>query len=205
MASPVARSAFPSQPIDFPRSSGGILINSDGPAPLAPPGQGYGQRGRPTAITVSKPASPPTEITPIVRNSSVDKGDENLLGSSPRIRFAPLPEPPRPRSLSTGRNLAVVTGEDTDGNTNYHLELRNMENGDEHALDDDSGSDEGHDEHGRRRSWVTMGLDVGGMGSKMGMGGKGSWMGTKKLLGKPKEEDIGAPLKKSTSNGMTPT
>jgi hypothetical protein len=70
--------------------------------------------------------------------------------------------------------------------------------GDEHAIDDAETSDayegaaddgEAYDSNGRRKSWVTMGMNMGG------------WMGMKK--GK-KDEDFGVPLKKTVSGSSLP-
>lgn len=193
---------------------GGILLNGDGPAPLAPPGQsGAGQgreRGRPAAIITSRSSatsrSPAAAIGSTAdSHAAAAAADAASVGnngsSSPRIRFAPLPDPAlmKPRSLSTGRNVGLTAAEGPNGEREYNVELHYGDH--EHALDDGDDSDEyDYDPSGRRRSWVpSMGsVHLGSMASV------GSWMGGKKLLGKPKEgsgDDYGAPLKKSVSAG----
>ncbi|WVQ85359.1 hypothetical protein IAT38_007524 [Cryptococcus sp. DSM 104549] len=131
-------------------------------------------------------------------------GDDTSPKPAHKIRFAPLPDPRRPRSLSTGRNIAL--GEsvlDENGEETRGLVLRGMGENDE-AVDDeydeeDDGEDGGEGGEGagkRGRSWSKT------MGS--------SWKGTKKLLSgknpvKEKEKegayDQGAPLQKSVSTG----
>lgn len=68
------------------------------------------------------------------------------------------------------------------------------------GMGDDDDAEYSDDDSGRRKSWaVSMGK------SSLSMG-KSSWKGTKKLLGaKPKEEELGAPLKKSVSTGGVTT
>lgn len=77
-----------------------------------------------------------------------------------------------------------------------------LDDEDEEGDDGDEDDDEEYsdDDNGRRKSWaVSMGSM--GMGS-MGKMSKSSWKASKKLLGaKPKEEEFGAPLKKSVSSG----
>ncbi|WWD18142.1 hypothetical protein CI109_102591 [Kwoniella shandongensis] len=144
------------------------------------------------------------------------------LGMSPKppkIRFAPLPDPRRPRSLSTGRNIAWTTTIGEDGQEGRQYEIKGMDRDDDSALldsegigpddendmavedeeDDEDGDEDGESGgHKRGRSWSKT------MGS--------SWKGTKKLLSgknpvtKEKEEESsygtnGAPLKKSVSTG----
>jgi hypothetical protein len=90
-----------------------------------------------------------------------------------------------------------------------------MDNGNEHALDDsdDDGSDDmdgddgeggGYDAHGRRRSWVSMGMNMGSMGSWMGKSSS-SKKGKKEKEKEDYNSEIGAPLKKSISSSMIPT
>lgn len=164
---------------------------TDGPQAAAAP-SGI-ERGRPAAINTSRTAPSRSPTDGSSGGLTTDGGVPTAV--SPRIRFAPLPDPhSKPRSLSTGRNLGLVAAEGPDGERQYSVELKDY---DEHALDDeddDSGEDSG--DSGRRRSWM-------GMGS-MTKATKSSWKGTKKLLGKPTKESSGdemggAPLKKSVS------
>lgn len=171
--------------------TGGILINrvedervlprrspTDPPSPIriAAPASGIA-RGRPKSVSL-----PPANTT---------TPENNGQSSSPRIRFAPLPDPAvHGRTLSTSRP-----------DQDHVSEVRNLGPGaadnDEAVDDDDEDTDEDYDwegdNNGRRRSWaVTMGM--------------GSWKSSsKKLLGggsssksKP-ASNFGAPLTKSVS------
>ncbi|GHJ85716.1 hypothetical protein NliqN6_2118 [Naganishia liquefaciens] len=93
-----------------------------------------------------------------------------------KIRFAPLPNPRRQRSLSTGRNIAITATLESDGTRtlqrharmdpdqeNYFSEPSNTAGyDDEEAVDDvDFDEDEGDDDaegRGKRSSWKTMGM-----------------------------------------------
>jgi len=205
MASPISRSSF--QTTEFPRATGGILLNPTDSPPLSAPGAGYGQRGRPAAITIVRSGSAqasPTDTTP---HHDGGAGTGGEMSSSPRIRFAPLPDPHRPRSLSTGRNVGLRGSDGPNGEREYHVELQHMS---DHAIDDDDDDDNEGSEtsDGRRRSWVPS-MGMGQMGSKMtmgmNMGSMGSWMGMGGSKKSKKEDEIGAPLRKSVSSGMTPT
>ncbi|KAL7423701.1 hypothetical protein Q5752_001283 [Cryptotrichosporon argae] len=125
-------------------------------------------------------------------------------GTRPKIRFAPLPDPRRPRSLSTGRNLGFRASLEPGGARQVAWELRGVDGtgyGSEEAVDDGSSDEGGADEAGdgddegeggrRGLRWV-MGVPVPG------------WKGTRKLLGgktKEAEYELGGPLKKSVSTG----
>lgn len=93
-----------------------------------------------------------------------------------KIRFAPLPNPRRQRSLSTGRNIAITATLESDGTRtlqrharmdpdqeNYFSEPGNTAGyEDEEAVDDvdfdeDDGDDD-NDDKGKRSSWKTMGM-----------------------------------------------
>lgn len=159
------------------------------------------------------PDSPRTPISPIEPVSPQVGAQSHVPLASPsgqpRIRFAPLPDPRRPRSLSTGRNVELKPTEGPDGETTRTIEIRgvapSVEYDDDDAVLDDVDGEEGEegwsDSRGRRWSKsMTMGMTVGSMNSVPG------WRGTKKLLGlkedkKDKEEAYleGAPLKKSVS------
>ncbi|OCF75229.1 hypothetical protein I204_04082 [Kwoniella mangroviensis CBS 8886] len=134
----------------------------------------------------------------------------NVNAKSLKIRFAPLPDPRRPRSLSTGRNIAWTNQVDENGDEKRQLSIKDhtTPDDDEYAVQDDSDEeerggeeDEGDGKSGRRWS-KSMGLSS-------------SWKVSKKLLTgknpiKDKEKDKedgfmtypqGAPLKKSVSTG----
>lgn len=146
-------------------------------------------RGRPPGVRVV-PVPIQTNVVPPSPNPGNTSADGD---QSPRIRFAPLPDPHRPRSLSTGHNVGHRVSEGPNGEREYTLELRNMTMEDD-ALDDNaidehanmySDTDDDGDDHddydwerdGRRRSWA---VSMGSM-STMGMGS--AWSGTKKLVG----------------------
>ncbi|KAK8865677.1 hypothetical protein IAR55_000822 [Kwoniella newhampshirensis] len=135
---------------------------------------------------------------------SPDLSAAHMSPKPPKIRFAPLPDPRRPRSLSTGRNIAWTTTIGEDGEQSRRYEIKGMDDDfrtdeDEEDEEGEEGEDGGNGGHKRGRSWSKT------MGS--------SWKGTKKLLSgknpvkeKEKEEDSlygtnGAPLKKSVSTG----
>ncbi|KAL1405091.1 hypothetical protein Q8F55_008714 [Vanrija albida] len=176
--------------------TGGILINraedervlprrspTDPPSPvrIVAPASGI-TRGRPKSVSL-----PPA-------NTPGAPADTPGQSSSPRIRFAPLPDPAvHGRTLSTSRP-----------DQDHVSEVRNLGPGgadNDEAVDDDDDDDQDTDEdyswdqdNGRRRSWaVTMGM--------------GSWKSSsKKLLGgstgsksKTLSSSFGAPLTKSVS------
>ncbi|ORY24673.1 hypothetical protein BCR39DRAFT_600416 [Naematelia encephala] len=185
--------------------TGGILLNSikrgsEPPSPLSSTG-GLPRRSSEPESPVT-PTSPSFPSPPLVSPSA---------STTQRIRFAPLPDPRRPRSLSTGRNVVWKPTVQADGSISRSIEIRGSplagddeDDADQALADEDAGDDEdgsggedGVDGHKRGRSW-----------SKSMM--SGSWKGTKKLLGvssfakdKEKEEPYGegAPLKKSVSTG----
>ncbi|ORX35411.1 hypothetical protein BD324DRAFT_96762 [Kockovaella imperatae] len=207
-------------PIDsVPR--GGILLNSRRlsdspkvrPVDLAFTTIGSSSLSSRNMTSFESDNNPQTPETPVV---DLPSGANHLspVGSSPmlspsesghshsaRIRFAPLPDPRRPRSLSTGRNIAWVAGEGPTGETTRTVELRGVkpdQGYNEEYVDDESEDDflrrrsegESDDEEKRGRRWSRT----------MGSWGKG----TKKLFGLKDAEDAysdGAPLKKSVSTG----
>lgn len=94
-----------------------------------------------------------------------------------KIRFAPLPNPRRQRSLSTGRNIAITATMESDGTRTLQRHARmdpdheffsdssNMGTGcaDEEAVDDDDLEEDDDDDDynegkGKRASWKTMGM-----------------------------------------------
>lgn len=189
--------------IEGPRSS--ILLNShERPVIQEKKSLLQPSRGRPPAVRVI-PAPIQTNVVPPSPNPGTTSADGD---QSPRIRFAPLPDPHRPRSLSTGHNLGHRASEGPNGEREYTLELRNMTMDDdaldENAVDDEDVSDQDLDDDddsdhedydwerdGRRRSWA---VSMGSMGS-MGMGS--AWSGTKKLVGL---KDT-TPQKKTSASG----
>lgn len=81
---------------------------------------------------------------------------------SPRIRFAPLPEP-RPRSLSTGRNVDFTPGEGPEGERIYSVGLQNMEYDDTfYTTDENDESDDESDDDSDASidwgKWMTLGM-----------------------------------------------
>lgn len=193
----------PFQPtIEAPRSS--ILLNPHERPVIQESRKPAWQptRGRPTAVRVVPPPIQTTVIPPSPnRSPNPATGTSDDGNKSPRIRFAPLPDPNRPRSLSTGHNVGHRVSEGPNGEREYTLELRNMtmddEGLDDNAVDEDSISDEDDDDDrdydwendSRRRSWA---VSMGSM-SSMGMGS--AWTGTKKLVGLKPD----TPHKKSAS------
>lgn len=133
-------------------------------------------------------------------------GSGSGSGVTPRIRFAPLPDPHRPRSASAGESATTQASLGSpSGHVHQTLVVRKGYDNDQAVYDDE---DEYHtdgevDKRGRRWS-KSM-----GMGSmSMGMGSMATmvpgWKETKKLLtGKSSDEayEEGAPLKKSISTG----
>ncbi|WVQ97019.1 hypothetical protein IAU59_004129 [Kwoniella sp. CBS 9459] len=175
--------------LNFPEGSSSVGRTSDSDSPITP---SFSQ----TLESAFPPASPNLSIT---------------NGKSLKIRFAPLPDPRRPRSLSTGRNIAWTAQVGEDGEERRALAIKDH-NADEYAIEDEEDDEEDDEDgiegedgpggHKRGRSWSKT------MGS--------SWKGTKKLLSgknpvstkeKEKEKDdqsgygAGAPLKKSVSTG----
>ena len=198
-----------SPPLPSPTSpenrSRGILLN---------PSSSSSPHPRPNLIsTISSPGffnrdseTSPIEsiITPILRD--LPDGSTSRMSvefpisavERPKIRFAPLPDARRPRSLSTGRNMNWKAELSQNGQRTRQLEIRGYDRSDgydETALDDMEMVDEDH-ESGRGRKWSkTIGTYSG-------------WTGTKKLLkaaSGEREESLGyssgAPLKKSISTG----
>lgn len=155
------------------------------------------------------PISPALSASAQLINNASEKIPADQLPSTVRpgvpirapskIRFAPLPNPRRQRSMSTGRNIAVKATMEPDGTRTLQRSAKRdkedegfyQDQGsgtssrylDEHAVDDeedddeDEDDDEGGDGRGKRSSWKTM-----GMGNwKSGSFSSGSY--TKKLLG----------------------
>ncbi|GMK60107.1 hypothetical protein CspeluHIS016_0903240 [Cutaneotrichosporon spelunceum] len=156
-------------------------------------GMGHHHRGRAPPPAVKLVVPPPTITTHVVTPPSGQASPSADGDKSPRIRFAPLPDPNRPRSLSTGHNIGHKVSEGPNGEREYTLELRNMSMDDEacndNAVDEEAVSgeedDSDHEDYdweldSRRKSWATA-MSMGSMGSK-GMG-SAAWSGTKKLVG----------------------
>lgn len=121
-------------------------------------------------------------------------------GTTPRIRFAPLPDSTRPRSSSTGADPNWT--DNGDGQQHQTVVVTDVK-GYDNALesDDDDDDDERREKRGRRWSKsMTKGMGSVDWGS--------GWKGTKKILtmgliGDDEDEGYsnGAPLKKSISTG----
>jgi hypothetical protein len=118
-------------------------------------------------------------------------GNGNTSSASQRIRFAPLPDPIRPRSLSTGDPT-------WSGEQEHQTVLVKDVKGYDNALESEDDDDEDYQKRGRRWS-KSMGMGSVDWGS--------GWKGTKKILtmGLIGDEEEGyadgAPLKKSVSTG----
>lgn len=155
------------------------------------------------------PISPALSASAQLINNASEKIPADQLPSTVRpgvparapskIRFAPLPNPRRQRSMSTGRNIAVKATMEPDGTRTLqrHAKRDNEDEGfyqdqgsgttsrylDEQAVDDEEDDedevddDEGGDGRGKRSSWKTMGMGHW----KPGSFSSGSY--TKKLLG----------------------
>ncbi|OWZ69301.1 hypothetical protein AYX15_00151 [Cryptococcus neoformans] len=203
------------------RPQGGILINGGHSHRLSEPSFSFhtlhgGSTASGSTASLNPPAKiiPPPSPDPALRPSSEQSHNSRpstpgLAGGKPKIRFAPLPDPRRPRSLSTGRNIAYRSTLGPNGVETRTLELRGMDDGegnddqvivdDDYDNEEDADEDEGEEERSgkRGRSWSKT------MGS--------SWKGTKKLLSgknpikdKDKDNDAltpGVPLARSSSTG----
>ncbi|RXK42570.1 hypothetical protein M231_00124 [Tremella mesenterica] len=195
-----------SQSDNYPRT--GILLNahevdSSPPRRTSPPSSPlYPASGQTNHIIIpSGQLSPGTGTDRIGGQSSAPISPG---GHTPKIRFAPLPDPKRPRSLSTGRNVAWVTSMAPNGDRTKAIAIRGLEHEsspeyEEEVLDETDAADDAEDEDGeagRGRRWSKSVVS-------------GSWKGTKKLLlvggssSTSKDEGYasGAPLKKSVSTG----
>ncbi|KAJ9125142.1 hypothetical protein QFC22_000096 [Naganishia vaughanmartiniae] len=194
---------------------GGILIHTDTPA--VSHGRSKSQDLDPDTHlsspmllqTAMLPISPALSASVQLINNASEKIPADQLPSTVRpgvparapskIRFAPLPNPRRQRSMSTGRNIAVKATMEPDGTRTLqrHAKRDNEDEGfyqdqgsgtstrylDEQAVDDeeddevDEDEDEGGDGRGKRSSWKAMGMGHW----KPGSFSSGSY--TKKLLG----------------------
>lgn len=185
--SPTTGSSFPSPPLavgSLPRG-GGILINkSDDGQRLSPP----------TSPVIVEPPSPLQEkrLSLTIPDQPTPMGGSVSGSASQRIRFAPLPDPIRPRSLSTGGETTWT--EDQEHQTVLVKDVKGYDNALESEDDDDD------EDHKRGRRWSkSMGMGSVDWGS--------GWKGTKKILtmGLIGDEEEGysegAPLKKSVSTG----
>ncbi|WWC60529.1 uncharacterized protein I303_103103 [Kwoniella dejecticola CBS 10117] len=171
----------------------------------------------------SSPLPSPSIGTPsfnLSPNQSQSQNQANSNSKALKIRFAPLPDPRRPRSLSTGRNIAWTNQVGEDGEESRKMSIK------DHDVDDDSYAvdDEEYDESEEPRKGYGAEDDDGDDGDENGKGARrwsksmglgSSWKGTKKLLtgknpmsstkDKDKDEIMsygqGAPLKKSVSTG----
>lgn len=189
---------------------GGILVNvsrvsDDPPRTSTSSNEDGGHR------PMLDPDSPITPVTPLSPTSAIPDPPSSILSpplsmhsssaytastATPRIRFAPLPDPRRPRSMSTGRNVVWKATMEPNGELTRTIAIKANEPteyaDDDVALEDE---DEGGEGDGKR-------------GKNWGKTMSGSWKGTKKLLGysaSREKEDAGysegAPLKKSVSTG----
>ena len=217
VTSPISSSSllFPPNPALTPAEvapKGGILINVQrATEPLNPNIPAQIDHG--AHRTSLEQASPTTPITPLPSattssqsNTSPTTAASPTASSKARIRFAPLPDPHRPRSLSTGRNVVWKASLAANGERTRAIAIRgnnetplDYDDDNDIALADQDGVEQEGDVEltGKRdRKWSkTMSMS-------------GSWKGTKKLLGysDTKEKDLGgynegAPLKKSVSTG----
>jgi len=189
--SPANGSSFPSPPLgvgSLPRG-GGILINKSDDVQL--------RLSSPTSPNIDLPSAGPSPTTERRLSFSIPEQNVatpmggNISSASQRIRFAPLPDPIRPRSLSTGD--PTWSGEQ-EHQTVLVKDVKGYDNALESEDDDD---DDYHNKRGRRWSKsMGMGVDWGS-----------SWKGTKKILtmgligDEESEYADGAPLKKSVSTG----
>lgn len=159
--------------------------------------------------TALGPSSPEYEkaaplLTPIDNGHAGLEGSGNLSaggGTTPRIRFAPLPDSTRPRSASTGEDQEWT--DNGDGQQHQTVVVTDVKGYDSNALesDDDDDDDERREKRGRRWS-KSMSMGMGNVDWGSG------WKGTKKILtmgliGDDEDEGYsnGAPLKKSISTG----
>lgn len=205
--SPTAGSSFPSPPLavgSLPRN-GGILLNK------SDDGLGIRRPSEPTSPTFlfpdpsGGPTSPAVEkgLSLVIpeHSPSLQSGPSKDGSASQRIRFAPLPDPTRPRSLSTGQD-PHWTGGDEQGShqTVVVTDVRGYDN----ALESEDEDEDDEERHKRGRRWsksMSKGIGMGGVDWGSG------WKGTKKILtmGLIGDEEEGyangAPLKKSVSTG----
>ncbi|WVF70651.1 hypothetical protein IAT40_005444 [Kwoniella sp. CBS 6097] len=219
--SPIAPSLLiPSNPAFSSADSaprGGILINvhrASEPTLVIPEGS-LSLSGRNSDSESPIPPSFPQTHGAAFAPPSPNLGEPG--GKSLKIRFAPLPDPRRPRSLSTGRNIAWTAQVGEDGEERRALAIKDH-NADEYAIDDEEDDEEEGEEDGEGDGEDGVGGHKRGRSWSKTMGS--SWKGTKKLLSgknpvssskekekeKEKEEDLsaygaGAPLKKSVSTG----
>jgi hypothetical protein len=200
-------------PLDDHGHSAGILIHHDEPGQHDAPSSGL-QRLSITGESLESALSPPPHETSTLPISPALSANAQLINNAhekipadqlpptvrpgvpvraaSKIRFAPLPNPRRQRSMSTGRNIAITATMQSDGTRTLERHARmdkdeasyfsNPDNGpstgylDEQAVEDEDFEDEEDDEGKKRSSWKTM-----GMGSwKSGSFSSGSY--TKKLL-----------------------
>ena len=188
--SPSAGSSFPSPPLgvgSLPRG-GGILINKSDDVQL--------RLSSPASPVIDLPSvglTPASErrLSIVVPDQSASLLNGGLSSASQRIRFAPLPDPIRPRSLSTGD---PAWSADQEHQTVLVKDVKGYDN----ALESEDDDDDDYQKRGRKWS-KSMGMGSVDWGS--------SWKGTKKILTmgliadeEPEYAD-GAPLKKSVSTG----
>ncbi|CAD6581544.1 MAG: hypothetical protein TREMPRED_003022, partial [Tremellales sp. Tagirdzhanova-0007] len=123
----------------------------------------------PLYLSSLRSQTPPSILSPPAPSTSVSPN-----ASTPRIRFAPLPNAHRPRSLSTGRNVVWKASLEPNGQRTRAIAIRGNDEGtdykDEDVALDDEEDDEGAEGDGR-------------LGRVLGKTMSGSWRGTKKLLG----------------------
>jgi hypothetical protein len=208
--SPTQANSFPSPPANvgsLPRT-GGILINKseDGPwvrrpsEPTSPIVPDLPSGGVSPAIEKRLSLTIPEDSALLGTSSSISGSGSGSGSASQRIRFAPLPDPTRPRSLSTGGDPHWTGDEQGSHQTVVMTDVRGYDN----ALESEEDDEDDDERHKRGRRWSKS------MSKGMGMGGVdwgSGWKGTKKILTMGligDEEDgyaNGAPLKKSVSTG----
>lgn len=178
-------------------------VTKDAPSP-APASPGLPTTPtHPTTLEFVPAPSPASDRPPY--SAKLSSAGGSLSGRSPRIRFAPLPDPHRPRSKSTGRDIVWDATLDDDGVRTSRWSIRRDSNDLQAVGDEDAVSDEEYDEDEkieRGRSWSkTMSVYSGWHGTKKLLGASG-WAGAKERDGKSDATySMGGPLKKSVSTG----
>lgn len=198
--SPSAGNSFspPHSAGSLPRG-GGILLKSPEDAAAAARNRRISEPGSP--IRIEPPSGPSSPLEEKLSSPLETGGSVTGSGTTPRIRFAPLPDSTRPRSTSAGNESTWNPDAGGGGEDGHHQQtvVVNYDNAVESEDDDDD--DETREKRGRRWSKsMSMGMGSVDWGS--------SWKGTKKvltlgLIGDEDEEGYsnGAPLKKSVSTG----
>jgi hypothetical protein len=203
-------STVPASPVLDDHAHSGILIHHDDPQHdpssglkrLSITGEPVDALSPPPHETSTLPISPALSANVQLINNAHEKIPADQLPQTVRpgvpvraaskIRFAPLPNPRRQRSMSTGRNIAITATMQSDGTRTLQRHARmdkdeasyfsNPENapasgyGDEQAVDDEEYEDNEDEDGDKKRSWKTMGMGSWKSGSFSSSGY------TKKLL-----------------------